>query len=147
MAVAAVIGGVGRMGSWLADFLSKNGYRVIVNDQNRPAAKRLARMRNLRYVSDQTTAIQMAQLVVLATPTHITRRILQRLAKGTSKDKLFIEISSIKQPLRSILSDAKRRGISVLSIHPLFGPGGKCQRQNNPRHTFYRTITVGRKLP
>jgi len=128
LAVAAVIGGAGRMGSWLVDFLSKNGYQVIVTDKNRPAAKRLARVHDFRYISDQTTAIQMAQLVVLATPTHITQRILQSLERDTSKDKLFIEISSIKEPLRPVLRDMKRRGLSVLSIHPLFGPGAETVR-------------------
>lgn len=116
------------MGSWLANFLSENGYKVIVSDRNRSAARRLARVRDFSYVDDPTTAIRMAQLVIMATPTYVTHGILQRLERNVSKDKLFIEISSVKQPLRSVLRELERRRISVLSIHPLFGPGAESVR-------------------
>ena len=113
------------MGSWLANFLSKNGYQVIVTDRNIPAARKLARAHDFRFVNDPATAIRMSQLVVMATPTHVTKKILQSLDGNISNNKLFIEISSVKAPLRSVLKKMNERGISVLSIHPLFGPGAK----------------------
>jgi chorismate mutase/prephenate dehydrogenase len=125
MVVAAVIGAAGRMGSWFADFLSKSGYRLILTDRNKSAARRLARKHNFRFVEDQATVIESAQIVVLATPTHTTRRILERLDKETSRGKLFVEISSVKRPLSMTLRKAERRGISVLSIHPMFGPSAE----------------------
>jgi prephenate dehydrogenase len=125
LVVAAVIGGAGRMGSWLATFLSKNGYQVIVTDRNTPAARRLARAHDFRYVNDHATAIRISQLVIMATPTHVTKKILENLPENISNTKAFVEISSVKAPLRSALKRTREQGISVLSIHPMFGPGAK----------------------
>lgn len=107
----------------MAKFLKVNGYDVIINDCNRTAARRLARILHVRNVDDQTSAIRDAQLVVLATPTSVTRALLGSLHVDTCRDRLFIEISSVKQSLRSALRDVEKRGIFVFSIHPMFGPG------------------------
>lgn len=113
------------MGSWFAHFLSKSGYQIIVMDKNKSAARRLARRHRLQYTEDEATAIKSAQLVVLATPTHVTRSILDSLDKKTPHSKLFVEMSSVKRPLKTTLRKAERLGIQVLSIHPMFGPGTK----------------------
>ena len=125
MAVATVIGGAGRMGSWFAGFLRKNGYRIIISDSNKHLARNLARKEGFQFLEDPKLAVQLAQLVVLATPTEATKSILKTIEPNLSRSCLLVEISSIKEPVRAILQDMKKRGIAVLSIHPMFGPGIK----------------------
>jgi len=125
VAIATVIGGTGRMGAWFADFLRKNGYRIIISDKNDRNGRNIARQKRFRFIKDSRLAVQPAQLVVLATPTEATKRILLKIEPHLSSSYLFVEISSIKEPVRAILESMKRRGITVLSIHPMFGPGIK----------------------
>lgn len=125
MAVATVIGGAGRMGAWFADFLKKKGYRIIISDKNDRQGKNFARQKRFRFIKDSRLAVQPAQLVVLATPTEATKHILLKIEPHLSSSCLLVEISSIKEPVRAILQSMKRRGITVLSIHPMFGPGIK----------------------
>ena len=85
MAVATVIGGAGRMGAWFADFLKKKGYRIIISDKNDRHGKNLARQKRFRFIKDSRLAVQPAQLVVLATPTEATKRILLKIEPHLSQ--------------------------------------------------------------
>ena len=125
MGVATIIGGAGRMGSWFASFLRQNGYRIIICDNNRHLARKLARKKQFRFLEDPGLAVQQAELVILATPTEVTKTILRKIEPHLSRGCLLVEISSIKEPVRATLQSMKRRGIAVLSIHPMFGPGIK----------------------
>ncbi len=123
MAIATVIGGAGRMGAWLASFLKKSGYRIIICDKNKSVAKNLARKQGFQFLEDPRLAVRPAQLVLLATPTHVTKSLLEEIEPHLSRRCLLVEISSIKEPVKGTLQDMKGRGITVLSIHPMFGPG------------------------
>jgi prephenate dehydrogenase len=139
MAVAAVIGAAGRMGSWFADFLSSNGYSVIVCDREKATARKLARRNGYKFVEDATNAAKLGQIVVLATPTLTTKGLLKRIEPHISKTTLLVEISSVKGPLKGTLERLRRRGIAVLSIHPMFGHGTK--------HPAGRLIIVAQQPP
>jgi prephenate dehydrogenase len=125
MAVAAVIGAAGRMGSWFADFLNSNGYSVIVCDREKATARKLARRNGYKFMGDVTNAAELSQIVVLATPTLTTKSLLRRIEPHISKTTLLVEISSVKAPLKETLERLRRRGVAVLSIHPMFGHGTK----------------------
>jgi prephenate dehydrogenase len=58
------------MGAWFADFLSKNGYRVLISYKNDRHGRNLARQKRVRFIKDSRLVVQPAQLVVLATPTE-----------------------------------------------------------------------------
>jgi len=132
------------MGSWFASFLKKNGYRIIISDNNTQLARKLARKKQFKFLEDPKLAVQYAQLVIVATPTEVTKSILKRIEPHLSRSCLLVEISSIKEPVRATLQDMKRRGITVLSIHPMFGPGIKNLAGKTiittllPRHTNTR---------
>ncbi len=113
------------MGEWFAAFLKKNGYEVIISDKNKPAAKSLARKKGFRFLEDQTRAVRLAQLVILATPTQVTARLLEQIGPRLSPGTLLVEISSVKEPVRRTIQKLQRQGVAVLSIHPMFGPGAK----------------------
>jgi prephenate dehydrogenase len=125
MAIATVVGGAGRMGGWFGVFLRKKGYKIIISDNNTRLGKKLARKKGFRFLEDWELAVQPAQVVVLATPTEITKRILSRIEPHLSHNCLLVEISSIKAPVKEILQAMKRHGVTILSMHPMFGPGVK----------------------
>jgi len=125
MAVASVIGGAGRMGAWFATFLKKNGYRVVICDKNKSMARNLARTKGFWFAPDPRLAAQLADLVILATPTLVTKDLLKQIEPHISHNTLLVEISSVKEPLRRILQQMRKRCVAILSIHPMFGPGIK----------------------
>ena len=111
------------MGAWFASFLKKSGYRIIICDKN--ISKTFARKKGFLFLEDPKLAVQPAQLVILATPTHLTKNILLEIEPHLPNRTLLVEISSIKEPIRRTLQRMKKQGVAVLSIHPMFGPGTK----------------------
>jgi len=113
------------MGGWFANFLSMNGYDVIVFDRNKAAAHKLARRRGFKFVGSLTRAAEASDLIILATPSQVTTQLLNKIAPYTQKRTLLVEISSIKEPVQRTIQNLTRRGVQILSIHPMFGPGAK----------------------
>jgi prephenate dehydrogenase len=112
------------MGSWFAAFLKKNGYEVKVCDRNRRAAQKLARERGLQLARNLNEAAS-AELIILATPTRVTKNLLERVSRLSRPKSLIVEISSVKTPLRRAIVKLRREAVPILSIHPMFGPGAK----------------------
>lgn len=116
------------MGEWFATFLKENGYQVTIHDENKQAARKLARRKGFRLVKDQDTATISSQVVVLTTPTQVTKRILPQITHVLPSDAVLVEISSVKQPLRAVLQKLRKRHVPILSLHPMFGPGARTVR-------------------
>ena len=123
MAVVAVIGGSGRMGRWFADFLSRDGYKIIISDKNERVGRDLAKKKRFTFVKNATEAARLSEIVILATPTLATKTLLRKLTSHTSGTTLLVEISSIKQPVKKTIRSLTRGGAKIISIHPMFGPG------------------------
>jgi prephenate dehydrogenase len=125
MALAAVIGGSGRMGAWFANFLAADKYRVMICDKNEPAARKFAKKHGFKFVKSETHAAEVSDIIVLATPTHVTNILLKKIASHMPRTTLLVEISSIKEPVMRNIETLTRHGTQILSIHPMFGPGAK----------------------
>jgi prephenate dehydrogenase len=123
MAIVAVIGGSGRMGRWFADFLSEDGYKIIISDKNERVARNLAKKKRFRFVKNAAEAARLSEIVILATPTLATKTLLRNITSHTSRTTLIVEISSIKQPVKRIIRSLTRGGARIMSIHPMFGAG------------------------
>jgi len=113
------------MGAWFGTFFKESHYQVVICDRNKSVARTVARRRDLRFAEDQKRAIRSSQIIVLATPTQATRKILNQVSEFLAPESLVVEISSVKEPLRRILQRLRKRGVPILSIHPMFGPGAK----------------------
>ena len=113
------------MGAWFANFLSANGYDVITCDKNLSACRTLAKKNGFKFVKDPLKAAQLSEIVLLATPTPVTKSLLESIASHTTKTQLLVEISSIKKPVKKTIRTLTRRGAKILSIHPMFGPGAR----------------------
>lgn len=112
-----VVGGHGRMGSWLTRFFESQGHRVSLSD---PQAGPLSSLeRPLRE------AVNDCDVVVLATTLSATPSILGEVLELLSPEHrpLIFDITSLKAGLIEPLRAASRAGHQVTSLHPMFAPG------------------------
>lgn len=111
---ALVIGGRGKMGRWMADFLASQGFRITVAD---PAGE----VPGYEWLADWRSCELTHDLVVVATPLKIANEVLGELAVRKPPGVVF-DLGSLKTPLRQGLAALKAAGVRVTSIHPMFGP-------------------------
>lgn len=111
---ALVIGGLGRMGEWMALYLDMVGYHVDVAD---PVQKETPFDR----VDDWEGVVGDYDLIVVAVPLRPSNAILHRLAELKPRGLVF-DIGSLKSPMRSGLEALVEAGCRVCSVHPMFGP-------------------------
>lgn len=111
---ALVIGGAGKMGRWMADFLASQGFAITVAD---PSGEDDSYDR----VADWAQTDLTHDLIVVATPLKIANQTLLALAARRPPGVIF-DIGSLKTPLRDGLEALERAGCRVTSVHPMFGP-------------------------
>lgn len=111
---ALVVGGMGGMGGWMARFLHGQGHRVQVEDP-RPGASAFER------VPPTDPAAGEADLVVVAVPMSACAQVLEDLWRRRPKG-VVAEMCSLKTHLLPTLKGLRRRGMRLVSFHPMFGP-------------------------
>jgi chorismate mutase/prephenate dehydrogenase len=111
---ALVIGGAGRLGRWLARFLSGQGFDTRIADPL------FAHDGDAGY-ADWRDAPLDVDVIVVAAPIEISRTILVELAERRVPGLVF-DVASVKAPLVETLRAAADAGLSVCSVHPMFGP-------------------------
>jgi len=111
---ALLIGGAGKMGRWFANFLTSQGFRVVVADPSGP-------VEGYEHIGDWNTATLVEDIIVVATPIKLANVILTQLAARKPRGVVF-DIGSLKTPLRQGLTALQTAGCKVTSIHPMFGP-------------------------
>jgi chorismate mutase/prephenate dehydrogenase len=109
-----VIGGGGRMGSWLVGFLLTQGFRVEVAD---PAGTD----QEVSWIADWRDSPLDHDLVIVTAPLRASAIILHELA-GRRPGGVVLDVGSLKAPLQGGLGALRAAGVRVTSIHPLFGP-------------------------
>ncbi len=102
----AVVGGTGRMGSWIADLLERRGHRVL----------RTGRGTDPR----PEEAARACRVVIVSVPVQRTIEVIRCVAPCVREDGLLMDLTSIKQaPLHAMLELSRAE---VVGLHPLFGP-------------------------
>lgn len=114
---AVVVGGAGRMGRWMVNFLGAQEFQVEVLDPAAPGGIDLEVQRHLVG----------ADLVVSAAPPRQTAE-LYRDWSGKSLSGVVCDMASIKTPLIEAISELQSAGARVASFHPLFGPATAALR-------------------
>lgn len=112
-----IVGGRGKMGEWFSDFLQNQGHRVEIYDTHAP--------------NDQPTPttplaalLTRSSMALIATPLEAVPGVITELA-GTRYPGTVFDIASLKGHLKSAIAEAQHSGLSVCSIHPLFGPSAR----------------------
>lgn len=108
---AAVVGGAGRMGRWMVDFLRAQGFSVGVVDPRSPGG--LDREAEARLAD--------AELVVSAAPPSRTADLYREWCAKPPAG-VVCDMASIKTPLVAAIRELQAHGVGVASFHPLFGP-------------------------
>ena len=108
-----ILGGAGKMGQWFARFFQNQGHRVVIHDvvqtpTDFPVAP------SFREGADQ------ASFVLIATPLELVPEMIQRLTEMHYGGTVF-DIASLKGHLKSAITEARESGLSITSIHPMFG--------------------------
>jgi len=119
----SIIGGAGKMGRWLARYFVQQGHDVTISDIDREKARRLARSLRVRLAENNSEAARSADLIAICTPINAVSVVIEEIFADLNPSATVMEISSVKSPVMSAMRKIAVRGIRVLSVHPLFGPG------------------------
>lgn len=106
-----VVGGEGRMGRWMRQFLSAGGFRVASLDTAAPAPSQ----------TEGREALAHADLVLCCTPPAATAQLYMSWTDRPPRG-VVTDIASIKTPVIPAIRRLQASGGRVASIHPMFGP-------------------------
>ena len=128
---ALISGGAGKMGIWLADFLTSQEYKIEIADPVEADAP-------YTQIKDWRDIQLDHELIVVAAPIKATAAILAELADRRPTG-LILDVGSLKTPLKDSLERLVVAGCRVTSIHPMFGPD---TRLLSGRHIIFVDIGV-----
>lgn len=112
-----IIGGQGQMGKWFGEYFSNQGHDVVIFDPRRSASEFPA-------CKDLKDGLDTADYAVIATPLECIPDVLTEITDHKPKCTVF-DIASLKSCIKPALDHARRHGVSVASIHPMFGAGAR----------------------
>lgn len=122
----AIIGGYGKLGSWLARFLLGEGLDVTITgrDTNRlhEAGKRLG-----TKVATNEEATKDAEAVVVSVPISSFEQVISQIAPYTRRGQVIMDVTSIKEMPVQVMHRYIKQS-TVLGTHPMFGPGAESIR-------------------
>jgi len=131
----AVLGGAGRLGSWITRFLIAHNIETVIATPDLKKHKRFIDELGLEAYSDNVNAVKSADGVIISVPLESTVTVLKEIIPHIKQNTFIIEVSSIKTPVEKFLKENNKhlleKNISVLSIHPMFGPGAKTLKRKN----------------
>ena len=107
-----LVGGAGRMGRLFARQLRRNGFRVAIFDPQGAVPG---------FRSAPLSEAASADVVVVAATLSRSAEAFAAVVAEKPRGLVF-DIASVKAPLLPLLEAARLRGISVASVHPMFGP-------------------------
>ena len=118
----AIIGGAGKMGRWLADFLLKDGYRVVVADTDFKNLGAAGQQSGVIVAGSNLEALSAADYILLSVPIEGFEEVVSEIGPHVQTGQVVIDITSTKVRPVEILHQHVKSGL-VLGAHPLFGPG------------------------
>lgn len=120
---ATVIGAAGRMGGWFTGYFKEKKMDVLAFDIDKKNLERISFRHNVRYSTDLISAVSDADIILVAVSMSATTKVVLESIKNAKKGAIIIEISSFKSDITKQIKKNLRRGVKVLSLHPMFGQG------------------------
>lgn len=131
----AVLGGAGRLGAWISRTLKKMDIEVVVSTPNPEKYSKIIQDLHVKAYADNETAVTGADGVIISVPLHETIKVIKQVLPYLKPNSFIVEVSSIKKPVEEFIEEygslLRDRHISLLSAHPMFGPGAKSLRKKN----------------
>ena len=144
-----IIGGLGEMGKWFSHFFANQGHNVSVYDIK-------GKSETFKLYKSLNQGIREASCVVISTPLKIVPRIIERVTELNFSGVVF-DIASLKGYLTHSIAKAIEAGISITSIHAMFGPVTRtlsdkiicicdcgCKKANQKVEAFFRDTAVSK---
>lgn len=110
-----VIGGAGRLGTWLCRFFADSGHDISVIDLVKPEFA-------CAYAQKLTADDNRHDIIVVATPIRASLTVFEQLEQLNINAPIIFDVSSVKSPVKPALERLKAKGVKVTSLHPMFGP-------------------------
>jgi len=120
----AIIGGSGKMGQWLAKFLSKDGHEVIITSRNKAKLLEAKRQLDVETTTDNVEAVGKAEVIIISVPIDNFEEVIKQICPHTKPEQAIIDITSIKTFPVKIMHKHIKTGV-MLGTHPMFGPGAR----------------------
>jgi prephenate dehydrogenase len=125
----AIIGGAGKMGQWIARYLSTEDVKIAIADIRNDDISR-SKLEITGDLLPEKEAVNGAEIVVMAVPIESLEEAARSVVPYIDEKQILIDISSIKSKPIEILHKYYKNN-PVLGIHPMFGPGAKSISQKN----------------
>lgn len=122
-----ILGGAGDMGGWFHNFALLLGHQIDIVD---PAMGPLPSVEGRFGFLEEIDDLDVYEAIIVSVPLNRTIEVIENLISRHPKG-LVIEIASIKDNLSAVLVKAEEAGLTVTSLHPMFGP----------RKSPYETLT------
>ena len=101
-----IVGGAGRMGSWFAELMERQGFTVLRSDLDTELTPRAMTVR--------------CDVVVVSVPIAETLKVIREIGPLLPEDGLLMDLTSVKKaPLEAMLVHSAAQ---VVGLHPLLGP-------------------------
>jgi len=103
-----IVGGAGRMGSWFAELMERQGFTVLRSDLG-------------TELTPQAMAVR-CDVVVVSVPIAETLKVIREIGPLLPENGLLMDLTSVKKaPLEAMLGHSAAQ---VVGLHPLLGPEG-----------------------
>jgi len=125
----AIVGAGGKMGSWIAAFLQRQGHELVLIGRRREPLERLSRSLD-RSLLGGYADVATADLVIVSVPLNVVGEVLQQLGTHLRAGQRVIDLSSVKmEPQRA--AEACLPQACFLGVHPMFGSGADSWAGHN----------------
>ncbi len=110
-----IIGGAGRLGTWIARFFADLGHEIRVVDLIKPDYECV-------FQNKLEKSVTNSDVIVVATPIRTTREVLKNLLGFDLKRPTIFDVASVKNPIKNELYALRDAQANISSLHPMFGP-------------------------
>lgn len=118
----AVIGGTRGLGKWIATFLSRKGFEIVVTGRNKITGDSVSRKLGVEYIQDNIKAASIADIVIISVPIDATSDTIREIGPVIKEGSLIMDVTSVKKEPSKIMQEYAAKGVEVLPCHPMFGP-------------------------
>jgi len=119
----AVVGAAGKMGSWVAALLHKQGHDLLLVDTRRDEVERLAgNMKRCRAA--QPADVGGADIVIISVPVDAVESAMRELSPYVRRGQSVIDLSSLKVAPQKAAERHIPQAV-FLGVHPMFGAGAE----------------------
>ncbi len=119
----AIVGGAGKMGTWISRFLLSEKLDVVLIDNNKDGLAAACTELKVPGTTD-FKAVKDTDLVIISVPIASFEPIAEALNPFIRKGQIISDVTSVKAMPVEVMHK-NFAGCLVLGAHPVFGPGAK----------------------